>query len=662
MQNGIALTPRSSNGRSSRRQRRHGQLGRAHTSPHCSAAWAWAGNTPFQWGKQVASHLGGSATRWPCRGRGTSPTPAAFAPNSPTSSTSARPSSTSPASPTRVSVDGIDQAPMQGTSLAYTFDDAATPSSGTPSSTSRCTATAASTRTAGGPRPCCRGSRGTPPRPRSPSSPPTFLDPDALPWELYYLPDDFSQAHDLAAQHPDKVAELDALWWEEAEANLRHPAAGRTVSVLRHRPAAGHEDPMDLLGRRRAERARRDRTADPQPVLLHHRDVDIPEHGDRRGSRRGVRPPRRLQPVRHGRQTAPHLQLHGRRDLPTSSPTPPSRPAASSYAWTSTPTHPSWAPPAPSPVRQRATHRHRPHRPHRPHPLQRLRRLDIGRDNGEVVDTRYEAKAPFPFTGTIHSVIYDVRPPGQPTTTPSTKPTPPPPTPDTSNPDPNPWCWLERHGFGQLPTPEGSARNEPGPATAKLVGLDLTDSRHCDSQRPRLVWRATVVRSVSATCSGCSSHGSWPASAMVTTSRFTLSPNRRNASAGREISRTADDEDGVSIHLSVHRMTDRSTRACGLHRPSPRATLIVMVGEPRQRELLHFLCFGPESRGHRVHRGALAAEPSVARAERARSASRQGFRNGPESGTTPPTRSGCASTNEQTRFAPNECPIRTTQS
>src|SRR3954447_4372507 len=33
-------------------------------SPHYAAAWAWAGNTPFQWGKQVASHLGGTRNRW----------------------------------------------------------------------------------------------------------------------------------------------------------------------------------------------------------------------------------------------------------------------------------------------------------------------------------------------------------------------------------------------------------------------------------------------------------------------------------------------------------------------------------------------------------------------------------------------------------------------
>ena len=32
----------------------------AGSAPHFSCAWAWAGNTPFQWGKQVASHFGGT--------------------------------------------------------------------------------------------------------------------------------------------------------------------------------------------------------------------------------------------------------------------------------------------------------------------------------------------------------------------------------------------------------------------------------------------------------------------------------------------------------------------------------------------------------------------------------------------------------------------------
>jgi arylsulfatase len=43
---------------------------------------------------------------------------------------------------------------------------------------------------------------------------------DAL--ELYYLPEDFSQAKNLAGEHPDKVKQLQELWWKEAERNRLH--------------------------------------------------------------------------------------------------------------------------------------------------------------------------------------------------------------------------------------------------------------------------------------------------------------------------------------------------------------------------------------------------------------------------------------------------------
>jgi arylsulfatase len=36
-------------------------------------------------------------------------------------------------------------------------------------------------------------------------------------WELFYLPDDFSEANDLAAEQPDKLAEMIDLWWQQAE-------------------------------------------------------------------------------------------------------------------------------------------------------------------------------------------------------------------------------------------------------------------------------------------------------------------------------------------------------------------------------------------------------------------------------------------------------------
>jgi arylsulfatase len=45
----------------------------------------------------------------------------------------------------------------------------------------------------------------------------TDFDADA--WELFNLDDDFAEAHNLAADHPDKARELEALWWSEAGRN-----------------------------------------------------------------------------------------------------------------------------------------------------------------------------------------------------------------------------------------------------------------------------------------------------------------------------------------------------------------------------------------------------------------------------------------------------------
>ena len=36
--------------------------------------------------------------------------------------------------------------------------------------------------------------------------------------------------------------------------------------------------------------------------------------------------------------------------------------------------------------------------------------MDIGRDNGLVVDLDYEDKAPYAFTGTVRKVVFDLKP------------------------------------------------------------------------------------------------------------------------------------------------------------------------------------------------------------------------------------------------------------
>ena len=51
-------------------------------------------------------------------------------------------------------------------------------------------------------------------------------DPNNDPWELYYLPDDFSQAKNLAAEKPEKLTELKELFWQEAERNRALPLLG----------------------------------------------------------------------------------------------------------------------------------------------------------------------------------------------------------------------------------------------------------------------------------------------------------------------------------------------------------------------------------------------------------------------------------------------------
>lgn len=202
-------------------------LGGDHTAPHYAAAWAHAGNTPFQWGKQMASHLGGTrnpmVVSWPARLPASPDVRSQF-----THCIDVAPTILEAAGiPVPDTVDGIAQEPMDGTSFLYTFDDGGAAERHTVQYFEEF------------------GSRAMyqdgwwaaskPDRVPWDFSPETIKrfgpgsgwDPDRdAPWELYHLPEDFSQARDVAAEHPDKVRELQELWWAEAERNRVLPLMG----------------------------------------------------------------------------------------------------------------------------------------------------------------------------------------------------------------------------------------------------------------------------------------------------------------------------------------------------------------------------------------------------------------------------------------------------
>ena len=99
-------------------------LGGVDTAPHYASAWAHAGNTPFQWGKQTGSHLGGTrdpmVVAWPGKIKPSSEIRSQF-----THCIDIGPTILEAVGiPEPKMVDGIEQEPMDGTSFLYTFDEA----------------------------------------------------------------------------------------------------------------------------------------------------------------------------------------------------------------------------------------------------------------------------------------------------------------------------------------------------------------------------------------------------------------------------------------------------------------------------------------------------------------------------------------------------------
>jgi arylsulfatase len=189
---------------------------------HYAVGWAHALDTPYQWTKQVASHWGGTRNgtivHWP----------SGFAARGEVRSqfhhvTDVVPTVLEAAGlPAPESVNGIDQMPLDGTSMVYTFDDAGA---------------AERHETQYFEVFCNRGiyHRGWTAVTKHVT--PWIVDA-RLPafeddvWELYDTSIDWSQAHDLASEMPEKLAELQQLWLGEAKKYNVLPLDDRRVERL----------------------------------------------------------------------------------------------------------------------------------------------------------------------------------------------------------------------------------------------------------------------------------------------------------------------------------------------------------------------------------------------------------------------------------------------
>ena len=385
------------------------ELGGFHTAPHFAAAWAHANNTPFPWGKQTASHLGGTRNpmviAWPKRIKGGGEVRAQF-----THCIDVVPTILELVGiPAPKLVDGIEQEPMDGTSFAYTLDDAKAAERHTVQYFEMMGSRAIYKE---GWWACARLDKN--PWDFTPETmkrfAPGVYDPDQDVWELYYLPDDFSQANNLAAKHPEKLAELKEVFWQEAEQNRVLPLLGAFAAFM------GNLPPMPTISRLTFAGDVQNVQTTVVPRIFGRSyaieaDVKVPEHGAEGvllaygdfigGYALWIDEKRRLnhtyqflgidtykqtstEPIPTGDVT---LKMLFEIDQP--------KPGAGGKVTL-------WAN-----DKQIGEGRI-------PQTVSLLYStyagMDVGRDNGGVVDLAYEDKAPYAFTGTVKKVVFDLKP------------------------------------------------------------------------------------------------------------------------------------------------------------------------------------------------------------------------------------------------------------
>ncbi len=184
------------------------ELGGPNTFGHFPAAWAHAMNTPFQWTKQIASHFGGTRNgmivSWPDRIKGKGEVRSQFHHVIDIMPTILE----AVGLPAPTSINGVAQSPIEGTSMMYALNDADAPSTRRTQYFEMFANRAIYN----------DGWVATTTPPEAPwvaVTKPSDVIND-WEWELYNVAEDFSQADNLASQYPEKLKELQYLFYGEA--------------------------------------------------------------------------------------------------------------------------------------------------------------------------------------------------------------------------------------------------------------------------------------------------------------------------------------------------------------------------------------------------------------------------------------------------------------
>ena len=210
------------------------ELGGPTTYNHYPFGWAWAGNTPLQrWKREV--HEGGVAdpciVHWPAGIKAEGESRPQYVHVIDVVPTVLEVLDIQPPAQIR----GVTQSPIHGISFRETFDDAGAPSRRKAQYYEMLGNRAMYHE--GWKLVTYHGTQGA--EYDGVTDPMKPFDEDR--WELYNVEEDFSEYHDLAADYPEKVRELEALWWAEAGRYQVLPLDARGVLRIigQPRPTAG---------------------------------------------------------------------------------------------------------------------------------------------------------------------------------------------------------------------------------------------------------------------------------------------------------------------------------------------------------------------------------------------------------------------------------------